>query len=206
MIRLLDQPEAERIAHHQANPLRSYATDHVQAQRIALSRSMVAISMSKAKPENRAGRAVELGCGVGEITGHLCYHDERWYGVGVDCHWPSVLEANVRYAPAFTALMGKIERTSSSSPIDVLVMCEVLEHLNDAVGVALSWLQRARFSVISHPLDEPYGSTLSAGDHCWSFSEKDHLDLFAKGGHVTDQTEVFDQGAYRIIISRGHAA
>lgn len=203
MIRLVNETEEARIAHHVANPVRAYATDPMQANRIEVSRNYVRRTMG-----GLMGRLVEIGCGVGEIGGGSLMsrgmNDGHWTGLGIDCHEPSVIEANLRYNHyGYHAMVARIGRAAGGPPVDTVILCEILEHLNDAVGVASSWLRRSRYSVISHPLEEQVGSQLSAGDHCWSFDEKDHKKFFEVGGHAIEETEIFRQGAYQIIISRG---
>lgn len=197
----------EGIAHHLKNPVRVYSSDDLQRKRIANTRAMVDKAMIFASNSNTRQfprRMFEVGCGTADISGYLAATVAGWHAYGIDCHGGDLMEAVLRYAPHFTPIHLGIAPIQDGPVIEVVILSEVLEHLNDAEEVAKTWLRRARTSVISHPLEEPDGSILSGGDHCWSFTREDHERFFALGEHTIDETEVFEIGAYRIILSRGH--
>jgi len=197
----------EGIAHHLKNPVRVYSEDELQRRRIAKTRAMVDKAMifaANAERRQFPRRIFEIGCGTADISGYLANTIAGWHAYGIDCHGTSLLEATLRYSPHFTPIHLGISPILAGPPIEVVILSEVLEHLNDAHEVATSWLKRAYTSVISHPLEEPDGSTLSGGDHVWSFTREDHEKFFETGGHAIDETEIFQMGAYSIILSRGH--
>lgn len=97
----------------------------------------------------------------------------------------------------------EIDRADTPCEPDVVVLCEVLEHLPDPARVVQQWLPWSKASVISHPLDEEENCGLSAGDHQWSFSEQDFKSWFELGGHRLVHQEIFQMGGYKIIMGMG---
>lgn len=193
----------EGIAHHLKNPVRVYSEDSLQKLRIEKTRDFARCALQEVYHFGTPNRTiVEVGCGTADISGYLANY--QWHTYGIDCHGQSLLEANLRYAPYFTGFHMAIAPIGDGPLVDLVILSEVLEHLNEPEAVASSWLKRAHRSVISHPLEELEGSTLSGGDHVWSFNQADHERFFTIGGHAIDGTEVFEMGAYRIILSRGH--
>jgi hypothetical protein len=146
---------------------------------------------------------LEVGCGTADISGWLATNLMGWHAYGIDCHGQSLLEATLRYHPHFTPIHSAIAPVGDGPLVDLVILSEVLEHLNDCEAVAASWLKRARASVISHPLDEPIGSMLSGQDHCWSFSIEDFHNWFTMGGHELIEEEQFQMGSYNIVLGRG---
>ena len=152
-------------------------------------------------------KMIEVGCGTADISGFLAMNDGYgdWQAYGIECHQGALIEAILRYGKEhFTPIHANIVPIGPGPLVDIVILAEVLEHLEDPMAVAASWLRRARFSVISHPMNESDGSQLSGGDHCFSLSEEDHKEFFVAGGHEIDETVVFKVGLYDIILSRGH--
>ena len=203
MIRLVLRTREEGIEHHRANPVRVYDDGGIQQIRIDKSRAMLARAVeegSKSKVGNRKLKILELGCGTADISGPIAEQHEV---IGVDCHAGAVAEATRRFPKGLFVTAGVDGPSVFAAGVDVLVLCEMLEHIADPLALVEKWLPLARASVISHPLDEPAGSGLSGGDHCWSFSESDFRTWFERGGHRVVESEVFEMGAYRIILGRG---
>lgn len=146
-------------------------------------------------------KIIEIGCGAADICGPLSKRGNTTV-LGVDCNQACLVEAEKRY-PKLLVKLSAIGK-GLAGEYDLGIMCEVLEHLHEPAEAVAAFLPRMRYSVISHPLDEPRGSSLSGGDHAWSFSSVDHREFFRVGGHVIDETEVFTMGLYRIVLSRGH--
>src|SRR5205807_79387 len=76
---------------------------------------------------------------------------------------------------------------------DVLILCEVLEHVENPGDLVDQWLPRAKNVIISHQLDEPVGSHLSGDVHVWSCSEKDFDNWFVRG-------DIWIPSAFRVIF------
>jgi len=138
-----------------------------------------------------------LGCGVLDISGPFSdYHEV----IGRECHEGCAQDAVKTYPKAIVSV-GAIEEVLPFS-CDVLVLCEILEHLEDPLKLIARWLPRARAVVISHPLNGDIQHDFSGGDHCWSYNDADHMEWFAVGGHRVIETQRFEMGSYRIIMSR----
>lgn len=165
-------------------PPRLYEHDNCQAPRIKKAREYV----SRCEPAS----IVEFGCGTGDICGPWGFLVH-----GIDANPESLAIARARYP------LGNWNNDSTPHLCDVIVLCEVLEHLEDPAGLVRKWLPRAKNSVISHPLNESLNSPLSGGEHQWSISEKDFDGWFEIGGHELVEKEQFQMGAYTIIIGRG---
>lgn len=186
----------EGIEHHAALGVRVYADCSVQKIRIEKSRHYLKMALLELGPGPKT--IVELGCGVMDISGPLSTVHEV---IGVDCNPSAIAEAQKLYPEA----VGSVSAIEDVEPIpcDVVVMCEVLEHLYDPTALVKKWLPSAKACVISHPLDEPLDSGLSAGDHCWSYTEDDLRNWFVLGGHNLCEGEKFQMGSYKIGIARG---
>src|SRR5690348_3424230 len=203
MRRLFERTEQEGLLHHQQNPVRVYSEDECQRPRVLNSLSFVRKALaSQAIKANM--EIIELGCGAGDICGPLAEEmvPKGWKVIGVDCNAACLGEARLRYPHLQTSLSAIGLRLLNE--YEMVIMCEVLEHLDSPHEVAKNALQHAWRSVVSHPLDEPMGSSLSGGDHSWSFSIADHKAFFESGGHIVDETSIFAMGSYKIVVSRGH--
>jgi len=196
-MRQLRQRTAEQgVEHHKQNPVRVYHNDGVQDGRIARARLYLAHTLQGLRPGRRT--IVELGCGAMDISGPFSGTHEV---IGMDCNQGCVLQAMKDYPNAvvsWTPLEGIVP-----FPCDVLVLCEVLEHLTDPIELVKKWLPHARACVISHPIEGDLQNDLSGGDHCWSYSQADLHQWFVHGGHLLMDDEIFPMGSYRIGIARG---
>jgi hypothetical protein len=198
---LIERSEQNGLLHHQALPVRTYSEDAIQKIRVSKSLGCCVDAMCQL-PAMKHVKIIELGCGAADICGPLSEMNHYATVFGVDCNERALAQAAVRYPRLMV-------RLSSIQPVllgeyDLVILCEVLEHLADPNAVAAGALNCGNLSVISHPLDEAIGSMLSGGDHAWTFSMDDHLNFFALGGHAVDHTEVFQMGLYKIVLSRGH--
>jgi Methyltransferase domain len=187
----------EGIEHHAALGVRVYADCSIQKWRIEKARHYVKMAMLELGPGVKT--IVELGCGVMDISGPFSRAAHEV--IGVDCNPAAIIEAKKLYPE----VVGSLSAIEDVEPFecDVVVLCEVLEHLYDPESLVRKWLPNAKACVISHPLDEPLDSGLSAGDHCWSYSEGDLRNWFAVGGHNQREGEKFQMGSYTIRIARG---
>jgi len=186
----------EGIEHHKLNPVRVYSRDGVQEDRVKKARRMLTFALVELGPGKKT--IVELGCGTLDISGPLSdYHEV----IGVECNQGCIATARELY-PFALVRDGSIEEVEPFDA-DVVVFCEVLEHLEDPATLVKKWLPKCRASVISHPLDEALDSGLSGGDHCWSFSEDDLRGWFHAGGHNMRDGEKFKMGSYTIGLARG---
>ncbi len=186
----------EGVEHHKANPVRVYERDGIQEDRIKKARRFLAMALVELGPGRKS--IVELGCGTLDISGPSLPHHEV---IGVECNDGCVAKARELY-PAAVVRHGVIEEVEPFRA-DVVVMCEILEHLEDPRKLVQAWLPLCRAAVISHPLDEALDSPLSGGDHCWSFNEDDLRGWYAISGYNMRDGEKFQMGSYTIGLSRG---
>lgn len=186
----------EGVEHHKANPVRTYAHDGIQEIRINKARRFLAMALVELGPGRKT--IVELGCGVLDISGpHSSFHEV----IGIECNEGCATKARELY-PHAVVRYGTIEEVEPFKA-DVVVMCEILEHLEDPRALIQAWLPKCRAAVISHPLDEELNSSLSGGDHCWSFNENDLRGWYEIGGYNMRDGEKFQMGSYTIGLSRG---
>jgi 2-polyprenyl-3-methyl-5-hydroxy-6-metoxy-1,4-benzoquinol methylase len=186
----------ESVNHHAGLGARVYADCGVQRVRIDKARKYLSDAISALQPGKLT--IVELGCGCMDISGPLSSFHEV---LGVDCNPDAIKKARELY-PKAVASVDVLEEIEPF-PGDVLVLCEVLEHLNDPLAMVRKWLPKFKAAVISHPIDEPLDSGLSGGDHCWSVSEQDLRDWFTVGGYWLREAEIFPMGSYKIGLARG---
>lgn len=187
----------EGALHHIYNPVRVYADCPVQSDRIQRARRVVSKALETMVPGGHK-TIVELGCGCLDISGPFSGNHEV---IGVECHADAVKKARELY-PQATLSQGPLWLVNPFRA-DVVVLCEILEHLTYPVHLVEGWLPLAEASVISHPIDEELNSPTSGGDHCWSYSETDFKKWFELGGHNLLWHEIFQMGSYRIALGYG---
>jgi hypothetical protein len=192
---LCERTPEQGIAHHQGNEVRVYENDRIQKPRIRISRKMLDLCLQECEPP---ADVWEMGCGTADISGPFA---DKHSVIGVECFADAATKARERF-PEGQFVVGAVEE-QKERPCDVIVLCEVLEHIEDPKALVARWLPQAEWSVISHPLDEAAGSTLSGGDHCWSFSEEDFKEWFRIGGHEHVDSVTLEQCKYRVMIGRG---
>lgn len=187
---------AEGVEHHRKNPVREYSRDAIQEDRITKARRYVKMALLGVGHGRKT--IVEIGCGTMDITGPLAEAHEV---IGLECNEGCIAKAKELY-PQAVIHAGAIEEVKPFKA-DVVVFCEILEHLEDPHGLVAKWLPLCRAAVISHPLDEPIDSILSGGDHCWSLSEDDLREWYELNGLNMVDGEKFKMGSYTIGLSRG---
>ena len=194
MFRLIDRPQSECVTHHQGIPVRVYTGD-VQDERIRASKDTVAIALSEI---GRRAHIIELCCGTADICGPFA---EQHKVLGIDCNVGAIEKARERFIEGIF-MVGEVEKATPAL-FDVLILCETLEHIDKPFKLVTDWLPSCRYSVISHPIDEPMGSGESGGDHCWSYSDGDFDHWFKLGGHELIFNREIRVGGYRIRIGLG---
>jgi SAM-dependent methyltransferase len=198
LIALKNRSAEQGIAHHSAVPARIYTEHPIMADRIVRT---VRVAQEALASVGRDRRVVyELGCGTGDISGQLAWACNV---VGYDCHPGAILKANERwgkYKPAY--LEQSIESVEPSSG-DLLILCEILEHIYDPVALVKKWLPHFKTVVISHPIDGDLKGDISGGDHAWSYSVDDFCRWFELGGHEIQTPELFEIGQYKVALAWG---
>lgn len=183
------------IDHHRADASRVYTEDQYHAPRIAksveLAREILGTSLKV---------VVELACGTADICGQLADEHSVY---GYDCHPNSITIARERW-PKGSFEVAEI-RTDSPKVAggNLLIMCEILEHLNNPEEIVKEWLPKFGSCIISHPIDGDLDVDLSGGTHCWSYSLEDYQNWFKLGGHVLQNYCLVPGGGYTFAIGWG---
>lgn len=200
MQRLWDRTREEQIDYHLRDG-RAPEFDKGQPGRIELARFLIDKILHKdltARPLT----FIELGCGAGDITGP--YTLPPPFGIHVIGYdvTPAAQETCARRWPDMEFHLQPVEEAEPQD-CDVLVLCEVLEHLDDPVSLVRAWLPKARWAIIGHPLNEP-NPPFESG-HLWSYTREDWYDWFRIGGHHPWERFEFPMGVYDTMIM-GHSA
>lgn len=136
-----------------------------------------------------------VGLRIVEIGSSSC-ENVTYY---TDAHKITVIDPNPYAFDAFNARFNSAlefvrKMVEDVEPIecDLLIMCEVLEHLWEPVSVVEKWFPKAADVVVSHPLHESddMGAWAGGGTHRWSFNESDFDRWFLLGGHQQCHREI----------------
>lgn len=199
MKRLHERSPEQAHEKHLHTPERTYSEDSIQAPRIRAARGTVVTileELDKNKPAHEMKKIIELGCGMGDIcgwfsSGHWCEGWESSAEIGLKC---------VRRWPLLVVHVGDIQKLAPQS-CDILILCEILEHLADPAALCAAWLPLAKHAVISSPLEGDLTGDLSGGEHTWSFTESDLRGFLASGGHEPLHHVVLAMGGYNIWLA-----
>lgn len=186
----------EGFEFHKNIPVRVYSEDVIQRDRIERARTFVrsAINMGRVpKPV-----IVELGCGTADISGSFY---KEGLVIGIDASESALETAKQRFSSMVT--LNEDITKAPANECDVLILCEVLEHLEDPFSLVKKHLPHADYAVISHPLNEALDSNIAAGEHQWSYNEEDFDNWFKLGGHTLIEKQIFQMGLYTMIIGVG---
>jgi hypothetical protein len=179
-------------------PARVYVNDPTQNNRIRHAREEVKRILLMLKSDyvstaHTFRTIVELGANSCDISGQ--------FSMGHRVHvWeisPTCIEYITRNFPWVKVHAEDLE-DAQTMPADVLILCEVLEHLTDPDALVKKWLPEARYALISSPLEGDLTGDLSGGEHVWSFKEQDFQNFAKIGGHEVQRQFDFQMGQYRI--------
>ena len=187
--------ELDRYSVHKDLPAKRYARGF-QRPRILLSRTYLEIAIRSygGKP-----KISELGCGVLDISGP--YAAEKARVTGYDFNKQCVIRARNEYKSSIVNLIDL--KDVESIDCDILIACEVLEHMQDPVSTIKRLSKNAKYLIISHPINEGPGSKITNGIHCWCFSEFDFKEWFHANGFNIIESEYFDNGKLHSMIGIG---
>lgn len=181
MIRISDIGNLDRVQlhEHMSTPIFS----RTQWFRVRKSRPYLkaAIRLCSSRPT-----IVELGCAALDISGRFSSVADV---IGVDCNSGYVSIVEKRF-PDCKLIIDAVE-TFTPEKVDILVLCEILEHLVDPMGLLKRLLPLTRYVIISHPVDERLTSNRSDNQHYWSFSEEDFDRWFYENNYRILQREAF---------------
>jgi hypothetical protein len=201
MIRLKPRSATETYdfhSHPEVAP-RSYIGT-IQESRIKMARKLVARALNEMNltPVHVRRTIVEPGCGMADIGGWFSWGHNV---VGFEAHVPTAIQV----ARKFPWMIVRAEDFQTIEPMecDVLVLCEILEHIEDPTGLCEKWFPHAKYAVISSPVQADRDQDWSAGGHMWSFDPEDFPNFFEVGGHeVLDHTD-FEMGPYAMKLLLG---
>lgn len=194
---LKERNAAGACAHHANGPVRVYESDGVQELRIRNTRAVLKEAISSFPISDWPLRIVELGCGTADISGP-CHIMHRI--MGYDCNQAAIDEAQRRFP---NGLFLKVD-ILTMEPIhsDILILCELLEHMPYPELFVATWLPYAKSSIISHPINGDLEGDMSGGDHQWSFTEADFDRWPVLGNHVPVDSTLFQMSSYTIGLQR----
>jgi SAM-dependent methyltransferase len=152
---------------------------------------------------------LEIGSGPGYYTYRLAYWFTDLWACDAVPDYVEVLK-RIDYVTPFVADANTLELTRD---FDVIVACEVLEHLRDPQACLLRWLPRCKRFIASSPIHEPLNpegafnlerleQPIAAGDttgHIWSMDMEGFLSWFA-GNEILSAEDV---GTSCLALVRG---
>jgi len=187
MQRMKERSDEDQLAIHLANNFAPvWEIDH--APRISLARKYVAGAI---ETFGRKVTILDLGVGSGDISGPFS-DDHRVVGIDL------VDESRVICAERFPNMEHVVSTLEDAPAIecDILIACEVLEHLADPVATYRKFASRASAMVVGHPLDEPDPS--EEFFHLWRYDIDDFTTWFT--GHEIRDFEIFAMGGFPQMI------
>jgi hypothetical protein len=182
-----ERTEQECIDLHLADGRAPMFDQTGQKGRILKARSLLNVALRWA---GHKAKIIELGCGAADISGPFA---EKHDVLGVDVVLAAEQAAKYRF-PHIRFLRERLERVEPVE-CDVLILCEVLEHIADPMAIVEKWLPLAGASIIGHPLSAPDEDPEEG--HCWSFTQNDFTDWFVRGGHELKHQEIFEMTCYK---------
>jgi len=181
-----------QTADHTTLPVRIYEDDQYHDVRIIRTRQALHRII---QPQFSI---VELGCGTGDISGSV---SDICTVKGFECNVLAAATALERFPNLSVGVCDMMH--VPAVPCDVIIMTEMLEHMEYPIALVKSWFPQAQYSLISHPLEEPQDSDLSGGEHRWSYDHIDFLNWFRFGGHELIYFDVFKLGDYTDVLGIG---
>ena len=173
-----------------------------QSGRVLESREYVAdaVKMIRKLIGQRSLTFLELGCGCLDIAGpwsaEEAYHNSV---IGYDCNEQYGPWIRDHYPTAAFLACDVVEALPMKC--DVLVACEVLEHLSTPYLTLSKYAKDARSIVISHPLDEP--ADFPDKEHYWSLSMDDFKAFFEMNGFEIKKKAVKKFGSFNLVFGYG---
>jgi len=187
MQRMRDRSDEEQLAIHVENNLAPvWEVDH--RPRIDRVRRYIDAAIASF---DRPVTIIDLGVGSGDTSGR--YSDTHRV-IGIDLTDDSRRVCADRF-PRMEHILSPIE-TAPVEDCDILVACEVLEHLASPVQAYRRFADRSTAVVIGHPLDEPDPS--SELFHLWRYGMDDFQAWFAD--HPIVDYDVFAMGGFPQMI------
>jgi len=190
MQRMKERSDEEQLVIHEQNNLAPVWETSAHSYRILLARRYIEKAIAGF---GRRVTIIDLGVGSGDISGPFSY-DHRV--IGIDLTEDSV-EVCARRYPKLEHVLSRIE-DAPAIECDILVACEVLEHLPRPLETYRRFALHAGSVVIGHPLNEPDPSTEYF--HLWRYDEQDFANWFTTSGHHLVEQETFSMGGFPSMI------
>jgi hypothetical protein len=190
--RIWHRTYGEQIDYHLADG-RAPIFDEGQPGRVEKAREYVARLVDHLAYLGRPLVIRELGCGAADISGRFSgAHEVHGYDVV-----PMAEKVVHERFPRVQFQLIEVERVRPQET-DILILCEVLEHIHDPVQLVSNWLPFAKGVVIGHPLNEP--EPYVEPGHIWRYDDQDYLGWFRIGGHRMIESSKFSMGPFPEMV------
>jgi 2-polyprenyl-3-methyl-5-hydroxy-6-metoxy-1,4-benzoquinol methylase len=177
---------------HQEGQARIY-TRTSQLARIRLSREYLKLALGLCE---RPKKICEVGCGTMDISGPFA---EKYDVIGIDCNLKCVPIIQQRHPKA--SFEAHDLSVFAGVDCDVLVACEVLEHVLQPIELMKRLMPKAKTVVISHPLNEV--DNRKNNEHYWRYSRQDFKAWFSDNNFELVKAKAFQNGCYYSIVGVG---
>lgn len=148
------------------------------------------------------GRIMEIGAGIGTMTKCWLPHADELHALEPADNLFPVLRETFRAFPNVRAHHGDLEKVLSRHPelateaFDSIVMVNVLEHIEDDLGVLKTIHRMLRpgghLLIFVPAMSVLYGSLDRKFGHCRRYGRKELVSLCAKAGYEIVRTRYFD--------------
>lgn len=179
MRKLVERNAEEAYTFHRLGKTHDYQVDGAHQERLAQARKSLDWILGRIQgqaPAHICKRVIELGCAMSDIAGPRSWGNKV---VGYEANATAILKGKARYP--YVDFREEDLQTAKVEECDVLILCEILEHIENPFQLCERWLPKAKYALVSVPIGASNGS---AGEHLWSFSLMDWKDFFTKGKHI----------------------
>jgi hypothetical protein len=190
--RIWDRSYGEQIQYH-LDDGRAPIFDFGQPERVAKARDYVTRLVDHLAPLDRPLIIRELGCGAADISGRYS-QSHMVYGYDIV---PMARQTALERFPSMHFQLIEVERVTPQET-DILILCEVLEHIHDPVHLVSNWLPLSRTVVIGHPINEP--EPCVEPGHVWRYDLQDYANWFSIGGHRLVESINFSMGPFPEMV------
>ncbi len=145
------------------------------------------------------GRVLEVGCGTGTYTELLADWSEEVVAVDLDPNFAETARRRFAGRPKVRVLEGDARRLPDLGKFDTIVMLDVLEHIEDDVGMLTQLGDRLAdggWLVLKVPaLPALYGTLDAAIGHCRRYGRRELAETARRAGLVVTDCRAFNLAA-----------